>query len=199
MTRIGVTGHQKLPEAAKSYARKKIRSLLEKADAPLTGLSSLAAGADQIFAREILDHSGRLWVVIPSKSYQSTLTGEDLAAYRELLSRASDVTRLDFSQPGEAAYNAAGRWIVENCDELVAIWDGQPARGLGGTGDVVAYARELGRKVRVYWPKGVVRPLMRMDTTRSRTDASDLRFMLASLAYTSISMSPQRDERRPHI
>ena len=157
MIRIGVTGHQKLPEAAESYAHKKIRNLLEQAEGPFTGLSSLAAGADQIFAREILDHSGRLWVVVPSRFYQSTLTGDELAAYLELLSRASDVTRLDFSQPSEAAYYAAGRWIVENCDELVAIWDGQPARGLGGTGDVVAYAREVGRTVRVYWPRGVAR------------------------------------------
>ena len=81
MTRIGVTGHQKLPEAAKSYARKKIRSLLEKADAPLTGLSSLAAGADQIFAREILDHSGRLWVVIPSVSINKTDYNQRVTAF----------------------------------------------------------------------------------------------------------------------
>jgi hypothetical protein len=160
MTRIGVTGHQRIPEVAESYARKEIRNLLENLNGPLTGLSSLAAGADQIFAREILDHNGRLWVVVPSKSYQSTLIGDDLLAYRELLSRATDVTRLDFSRPSEAAYYAAGRWIVENCDELVAIWDGQPAKGLGGTGDVVAYARQLGRTVRIFWPGGVTRPLV---------------------------------------
>ncbi len=158
MTRIGVTGHQKMPEAAESYARKEIRKFLEEVSGPLTGLSSLAAGADQIFARELLDHNGRLWVIIPSRYYQSTLYGDDLVAYRELLSRATDVTRLDFDQPSEAAYNVAGRWIVENCDELVAIWDGRPARGLGGTGDVVAYAKELGRAVRIFWPQGVARP-----------------------------------------
>jgi hypothetical protein len=158
MTRIGVTGHQKIPEVAQSYAREGIRKLLEKLNGPLTGLSSLAAGADQIFGREILGHNGQLWVVVPSKSYQSTLTGDDLVAYRELLARATSVTHLDFSRPSEAAYDAAGRWIVENCDELVAIWDGQPARGLGGTGDVVAYAKEVGRTVHIFWPPGVVRP-----------------------------------------
>lgn len=157
MTRVGITGHQKIPEIAESYARKGIRKLLEELSGPLTGLSSLAAGADQVFAREILDHNGQLWVVVPSRSYQSTLTGDDLAAYQELLARAASVTELDFSRPGEPAYDAAGRWIVENCDELVAVWDGQPARGLGGTGDVVAYAREVGRVVHIFWPSGVTR------------------------------------------
>lgn len=158
MTKIGVTGHQKLPEAAESYARKKLRNLLDKTGGPLTGLSSLAAGADQIFAQAILDYGGALRVVIPSAFYQSTLTGDDLAAYQELLSHASNITRLNFSQPSEAAYYAAGKWIVENCDELVAIWDGRPARGLGGTGDVVAYAREVGLTVHIYWPQGITRP-----------------------------------------
>lgn len=158
MTRIGVTGHQKVPEIAESFARTRIRKLLEKLNDPLTGLSSLAAGADQIFAREILCHNGQLWVVVPSRSYRTTLTGDDLVAYRKLLACAAGVTQLDFSRPGEAAYDAAGRWIVENCDQLVAIWDGQPARGLGGTGDVVAYAREVGRTVHIFWPSGVIRP-----------------------------------------
>ncbi len=39
---------------------------------------------------------------------------------------------------------AAGVWMVDRSDRLVAIWDGKPAAGLGGTGDVVAYALERG-------------------------------------------------------
>ena len=40
---------------------------------------------------------------------------------------------------------------------LVAVWDGQPARGLGGTADVVAYARQRGVPMEVIWPQGATR------------------------------------------
>lgn len=168
MSRIGFTGHQAMPELARAYVRRGIAELLSQIRGPLIGISSLAAGADQIFASEILNRHGQLWVVIPSTDYQSTLHDDDLAAYRSFLEGATDVIRLDFDRPSEAAYDAAGKWIVENCDELVAVWDGKPARGLGGTGDVVAYAKEFGRNVRVLWPPGIVRSLAKTGNSHSR-------------------------------
>jgi hypothetical protein len=35
--------------------------------------------------------------------------------------------------------------VADQCDALVAVWDGQPARGRGGTADIVAYARKKRR------------------------------------------------------
>ena len=52
---------------------------------------------------------------------------------------------------------AAGRLLVERSDRLIAVWDGLPARGPGGTADVVAYARALSRPVTVLWPQGAHR------------------------------------------
>jgi polyphosphate kinase 2 (PPK2 family) len=57
----------------------------------------------------------------------------------------------------EDAYLAAGRWIVDHADRLVAVWDGRPARGRGGTAEVVAYARHRGVPVTVLWRAGVLR------------------------------------------
>jgi len=42
----------------------------------------------------------------------------------------------------EGAYQAAGERVVEMCDVLIALWDGQKGRGKGGTGEIVAYARK---------------------------------------------------------
>ena len=39
------------------------------------------------------------------------------------------------------------RWVVENCDVLVAAWDGGPAQGRGGTAPAVRYAALMGRPV----------------------------------------------------
>ena len=49
----------------------------------------------------------------------------------------------------EDAYRAAGEAVVERSDVLLAVWDGQPAKGIGGTGEVVAAAGRLG--VPVSW------------------------------------------------
>jgi hypothetical protein len=42
-------------------------------------------------------------------------------------------------------YAAAGRYIVERSDRLLAVWDDEPARGAGGTADMVARRCELAR------------------------------------------------------
>jgi hypothetical protein len=46
-----------------------------------------------------------------------------------------------------AAYQMGGRKVVNRCDVLIAIWDGQPADAAGGTGDIVPYAILQGRPV----------------------------------------------------
>jgi len=52
---------------------------------------------------------------------------------------------------------AGGEEVARRCDVLVAVWDGCPAAGLGGTADAVAFARSLGKQVVVMWPEGVRR------------------------------------------
>ena len=155
-TVIGMTGHQAMPAAAYAYAERGLRRLLAENPEPL-GLCSLAAGADQLFARLVLEVGGRLHVVIPCDGFERTFGPGDLATYRELCAAAAETTLLDFDEPGEPAYHAAGIHVVEHCDLLAAVWDGRPARGLGGTGDVVQYARAVGRRVTILWPQGVRR------------------------------------------
>jgi hypothetical protein len=52
---------------------------------------------------------------------------------------------------------AASKLMVDQADKLYAVWDGKPAWAYGGTADVVAYAREHGVPVRVFWPDGAQR------------------------------------------
>jgi hypothetical protein len=52
---------------------------------------------------------------------------------------------------------AASKLMIDTADELYAVWDGRPARGYGGTADVVAYAHELGKPVHIIWPAGAKR------------------------------------------
>ncbi len=139
------------------YFVKQVRAVVRSCQPPRCVFTSLAAGADQLVARAVLKEGGSIHAIVPSAEYETTLAGDDLATYRELLAQAEQVTRLDFRQPSEQAYWAAGKEIVDYCDLLIAIWDGAPARGLGGTADVVNYARSRGKDVQVIWPTGVIR------------------------------------------
>lgn len=156
MTRIGITGHQNVPLAALDFITRGIRKVLS-AHERATGYSCLAAGADQIFASELLDAGGQLHAVIPCANYDTTFSDRDLAKYNALLATAVEITRLPYRSPSEVAYDAAGYYIVESVDLMVAVWDGEPARGQGGTADAVAHARELGVEVQVIWPQGISR------------------------------------------
>ncbi|HEY8767924.1 MAG TPA: hypothetical protein VIP09_11785 [Dehalococcoidia bacterium] len=162
MTRIGATGHQDLPVDALKSIVAKLSEILnaEALHSDLVGYTSLAAGADQLFARMLVDAHGELRVIVPSAGYEQTFNNDRraLKEFNALLKKASEVERLPFERPTEEAFFAAGKRIVDSCDTLIAIWDGKPARGVGGTADVVAYARSTGKAVSVIWPAGVSRP-----------------------------------------
>jgi hypothetical protein len=155
--RLGISGHQNIPPAAHGYIERELESAIARHHAT-QGLSSLARGADQMFARAIVRARVPLTVVVPCTNYESTLVGpDDIASYRALLRQASTVESLPFSSPSEHAFLAAGQRIVDLCDLLIAVWDGRPAGGLGGTGDIVAYARKTKRRLEVIWPVGAFR------------------------------------------
>ena len=158
MTVLGVTGHQTIPPGTREYVLHAVRAMIRGMRSPLTAVSSLAGGADQLVAAELLRSGGRLHVILPSRNYESAFATEaDLASFRSLLEAADAVTELDYAEPSEEAFLAAGKSVVDNCEVLIAIWDGEPARGLGGTADVVGYARERGTTVSVVWPDGTGR------------------------------------------
>ncbi|MER6773492.1 hypothetical protein ACFVG1_31515 [Streptomyces bacillaris] len=158
MNRIGITGHRTIPARARSHVLAGLRSALSGLDGATEVLSSLAVGADQLFADLALARGAKLTAVIPSGDYEACFdTAADLARYRLLKSRAAQEIRLDFPHSTDEAYYAAGAYIADHCDLLLAVWDGHPARGLGGTGDIVDYARTLGRPVTVIWRDGVER------------------------------------------
>lgn len=155
--RIGFTGHQGLTADTEAAVAKRIATYLQEVN-PKVGFCSLAEGADQIFAELLLVSEAELVAVIPCRNYEETFTDEvTLQRYRRLLGKATRTIALDFASPGEDAYWAAGQKVVEESDDLIAVWDGEKAKGLGGTGDVVAYARKLNRNVKIIWPEGSAR------------------------------------------
>jgi hypothetical protein len=147
--RIGVTGHIRLTAQSFPLIRRAIAEALAGYDT-FVGVSCLAGGADTIFAEVVLERGCALEAVLPSADYRSPR----LAA---LTRRAGKVTTLPFAHAGPQAYAAANDFLVDSCDELFAVWDGQPGVDRGSTASLVAAARSRGLPVRVIWPEGARR------------------------------------------
>ncbi|MDJ0343138.1 hypothetical protein QMK19_15645 [Streptomyces sp. H10-C2] len=158
MTRIGVTGHRNIPDAVYGLARDTLTAAVREHPGPVEALSSLAAGADQLFAEVALDCGAELTVVTPCAGYEVSFAGADeLDRYHRLLDRAHTHVRMDFPEVSDQAFYAAGVYVADHSDLILAVWDGRPARGHGGTADIVEYARRTGTPVTVIWQPGVER------------------------------------------
>jgi hypothetical protein len=156
---IGFSGHQGLSPATTDLVAAELRARLEPlAGQELVGVTMLGPGADQLFARIVLELGGHLYVVVPAKRYRDGFGDpEARREYDRLYPTASYFEALEYVESTEDAHMAGGRVVVDRSARLLAVWDGQPARGHGGTADVVAYARERGVPVEVIWPEGATR------------------------------------------
>ena len=156
--RVGVSGHRALadPEGVADRVDRALDRLVAGTSSALVVVSGLAEGADRIVARCVLARpGGRLEAVLPlpADDYETDFADErSRREFRELLGLADRVTVVppDPADPArEAAYARAGAATVAGCDVLLALWDGRPAQGRGGTAEVVALGRAAGRRVEV--------------------------------------------------
>jgi hypothetical protein len=112
----------------------------------LSVTSALAEGADRIGARAALARGLPLECPLPfpRDEYESDFGGpESRNEFREMLEAAETVWELGGSRrdaPG--AYAAVGAAVLEHSDVMLAIWDGDDARGRGGTAEVVRAAAD---------------------------------------------------------
>ena len=175
---VGFTGHRNLSDPAGVAAA--LAAALEKLRGESPGewiaLSSAAAGADLIFVRSALS-LGMGWEAVlplPAVDFERDFDPADWTEVKALLGRAEH--REEALEPGtrEDAYLSGGFEIVNKCDLLLAVWDGMPARGKGGTADVIAYARAMGRPIVILNPETKV---------ERRENFDHLRLQDANLRY----------------
>jgi hypothetical protein len=168
---VGVTGHRAevLPEDGIPVLRARIRDVLKciedagksllkaemdrfAASAPrLQFVSPVADGADQMAAEVALELGWELHAILPFErtAYRASLANHGARErFDALLDRAHCLLEL----PGDPshsleAYVMTGRATVGHCDVLIAIWDGLPPRGRGGTGEVVQLALTRGTAI----------------------------------------------------
>lgn len=156
MITIGVTGHRILTDAELINAG--IDTALDHIEKRFPGenlavMSSLAEGADRLAAHRVLSRpNAKLIAPLPfsQEDYETDFEAEgSKAEFRKLLSRAAEVIELKLPARRDEAYEAAGLYVLDHCDVLLAVWDGRDAQGRGGTGEIVSHARE--RNLPIAW------------------------------------------------
>jgi len=125
-------------------------------------VSPLAEGADRLIARIAMDKFSMLLHVplpLPYELYQTDFTStESNEEFKTMIGEANVYFELPmrFGNQEELAshldqssneqrnkqYALVGAFTVEDCDELLAVWDGKVEDGLGGTGQIVCWRRE---------------------------------------------------------
>lgn len=172
--RIGVTGHRPggLSDADLPVIRKLVSRVFDIVEdvvsaaalEPSLGynreyglrvISPLSEGADRIVVAEALNRESPFEfdciLPFPAKVCLDDFeTSQSKAEFSSLLSHARRIFTLDGVRDrgkdvGDArAYEAVGNAILQNCDLLLAIWDGQDKQLIGGTSQIVRAAAFYG-------------------------------------------------------
>ena len=180
--RIGITGHRphrlppdlsplraRLAEALGAIAvrlediRRENAGRFGNEAASLTLVSPLAAGADSMAAEAALAAGYGLDVCMPfaPERYRKDFSAEERPVFERLLARADRVLSLPGERlSDEESYYAIGATVVEQCDLLLAIWDGKHSGGRGGTADIVELSLASGTPVLWFDPTGTSAPRM---------------------------------------
>jgi hypothetical protein len=154
---IGVTGHRFLVEVdqLESGIDRALARIAQKYPGEAWSMiSALAEGADLLVAGRIrhVQPCARLIVTLPFpiEEYQADFSGaESRQEFLRLLDLANEVIQPDETVAPKVAYREAGKVILERSTVLVALWDGRPAQGSGGTAEIVEIARQ--RQIPLAW------------------------------------------------
>lgn len=154
MVKIGVTGHRDLDDVDQitSSVDEVLREIKNTfLGESLTIISPLAEGADRIVAWRAMENDEVHLIVplpldVPEYMHDFTRISSK-AEFVTQLEQADQIIDLPAEETREASYLAAGLYVLDHSDVLIAIWDGKPALGPAGTGQIVAEARRRSKPI----------------------------------------------------
>ena len=150
---IGVTGHRDIVKS------EKLKKEIENFFLPLCDqyqtinlFSPLADGADRFVAEIFLDltqHYKGLKLIVPmpfnQKRYMEDFDKQSQQEFLNYLKVAEKVYEVHNSKGSN--YKRLGMHVVDHSQILLALWDGTFNHKIGGTGDIVTYARNKEKSV----------------------------------------------------
>lgn len=143
MVKIGVTGHRpkrlaKMTEINKvtDWLDLQFYEHVDNPDNDFVLITGMAQGVDQIAAHEALLFGGRIWCYYPYRRKMHEI--------EDYLNTKADKIRYEYEKYVPQCYIDRDRRIVDDCDILFAVWDGEKK---GGTWQTIEYARKIGRPI----------------------------------------------------
>lgn len=102
-----------------------------------------ALGVDTWAAEICLELGLQYTLAVPFVGQERVWPQKSRDHYDYLKSKASNIVIVCDGGYGAWKLQKRNQWMVDNCDTLIAIWDGTD----GGTGNCVAYANSINRKI----------------------------------------------------
>ena len=156
LIRTAVTGHRFLDtnnDLTASIQRVLARIIQDHPNTDQYLLSALSEGSDQFVARIALQYKEIKLIVplpLPEEQYLMDFeTDEGRKKFSQLLKFADQVLTLTENNDHDTAYDELGRYLIDQCNVLIALWNGEYSGKKGGTGEVVKKALNAGKLV--YW------------------------------------------------
>ena len=148
---VGFSGHRQLdnPAGVARAITESLEELRRAAAGEWIALSSVAVGSDQLFVQQARS-LGLAWHAIlplPRAEFAKDFSPEEWTGVEATLAKAEHLRIINENGTRDDAYLDCGMETVTDADVLITLWDGQPARGKGGTADVVEYAKSIGKPV----------------------------------------------------
>jgi len=146
---VGFSGHRQLTDAAGAarVIQQALQILRKEVPGEWIALSSIASGGDQLFVEQARA-AGLSWhalLPLPRAEFAGDFPPDEWAGVERALAAAEHLRVIDETGSRDDAYLDCGMETVNGADALIVVWDGQPARGKGGTAEVVEYAISLGK------------------------------------------------------
>jgi uncharacterized phage-like protein YoqJ len=147
MTKIAVTGHR--PDKLGGYPncdwhkaiRRHMRDFLHQeaaANGDIEIISGGALGIDQMWIEVGLFLEIPVIAALPFDGFDSRWPVESQKKLRSFLDRCTSVVYVE-ETPSREAFQRRNEWMVDNCDKLVAYWNGTS----GGTANCLKYAQKI--------------------------------------------------------
>lgn len=106
-------------------------------------ISGMARGVDTIAALKAREKKIPYVAAVPFMSQVTNHSDEDCATWVSLIQDAVDVKIVCEGGYAVWKFQKRNEWMVDNCDLLVAVWDGSR----GGTANCIDYAKKVGRPI----------------------------------------------------
>lgn len=164
--KIAITGHRPhklgndydLTSPLIQWIRKQITSIINSYNkgeftqtytSNLTFITGMALGIDTLFAKIAIENNIPFIAAIPCKGHSNMWIEKSKKVYFDILQNPLCTTYFVSSDEyNSSCMQNRNIWMVNNCDLLIAVWDGTS----GGTANCVKYAKSVNKEIIIINP-----------------------------------------------